>query len=139
MQSGTLPHFCMAEYSVDKIALVHIQDRRVLVALNKGSDAWYLPGGHREPGETDVETLVWKVKEELSVDIIPDTIAYLNTYEAQVHGRPNGEPGPMSGSDDLLVLVNALQVDALTLSQQKTVQSLRAAVPAVGVAQTDLA
>ena len=67
----------MVKTLFDKIAFVHVKERRVLVALNEGSDVWYLPGGHREPGETDTETLVREVKEELSVDIIPDTIAYL--------------------------------------------------------------
>ena len=83
----------MPEDFVDKTALVHIKERKVLVALNKGSDAWYLPGGHREPGETDAETLIREAREELSVDIVPDTIVYVNTYEAQAHGRPEGEIG----------------------------------------------
>ncbi len=76
---------------VDKIALVHIEQRKVLVALNKGNEVWYLPGGHREPGETDHETLIREAKEELSIDIIPDTIQYLGTYEAQAHGYPAGK------------------------------------------------
>jgi 8-oxo-dGTP pyrophosphatase MutT (NUDIX family) len=83
----------MVETLFDKIAFVLIKERKVLVALNSGSDVWYLPGGHREQGETDAETLVREVKEELSVDVVPDTIAYLNTYEAQAHGRPEGERG----------------------------------------------
>ena len=81
----------MAEDFIDKIAFVHVREKRVLVALNKGSDAWYLPGGHREPGETDVETLVREVKEELSADIIPVTIEHFGTYEAQAHGWPEGK------------------------------------------------
>jgi 8-oxo-dGTP diphosphatase len=83
----------MVKTLFDKIAFVHVKDRRVLVALNKGSDLWYMPGGHREPGETDAETLAREVKEELSVDILPDTIAHVNTYVAQAHGRPEGEMG----------------------------------------------
>ena len=81
----------MAKDFVDKIAFVHIKERKVLVALNRGSDAWYLPGGHREPGETDAETLIREVREELSVEIIADTTAYLNTFEAQAHGAPAGK------------------------------------------------
>ena len=83
----------MVKTLFDKIAFVHVKDRKVLVALNKGSDLWYLPGGHREPGETDAETLIREVKEELSVDILPDTIAHVNTYVAQAHGHPEGEMG----------------------------------------------
>ena len=75
----------------DKIALVHIEDRKVLLALNKGSDKWYLPGGQREPGETDEETLIREVKEELNVDIIPETANYHDVLEAQGHGAPEGK------------------------------------------------
>ena len=81
----------MAKDFVDKIAFVHVKDRRVLVALSKGSDTWYLPGGHREPGEADAETLVREVKEELSVEIVPDTIHFFGTYLAQAHGWPEGK------------------------------------------------
>jgi 8-oxo-dGTP pyrophosphatase MutT (NUDIX family) len=81
----------MAEDFVDKIAFLHIKERKVLVALNEGSDVWYLPGGHREPGETDAETLIREVREELAVDIISDTVAYFGTYKAQAHGKPEGK------------------------------------------------
>ena len=81
----------MAEDFVDKIAFLHIKERKVLVALNEGSDVWYLPGGHREPGETDAETLIREAKEELAVDVISDTIEYFDTYEAQAHGEPEGK------------------------------------------------
>ena len=75
---------------VDKIAFVHIQSRKALLALNKGSDKWYLPGGHRERGETDEETLIREVKEELAVDIISETVNHFKTVEAQAHGSPEG-------------------------------------------------
>ena len=76
---------------VDKIAFVHIRNKKVLVALNRGNDTWYLPGGHRESGETDKETLIREVKEELSVDIVPESIEYFDTFEAQAHGAPEGD------------------------------------------------
>ena len=31
------------------------------------------------------------MKEELSVDIVPETIEYFDTFEAQAHGAPEGE------------------------------------------------
>jgi len=84
----------MNQNFVDKVAFVHIRDRKVLVALNEGNDTWFLPGGHREPGETDEQTLIREVKEELSVDIVPDTIDYFDTFEGQAHASPRGRsPG----------------------------------------------
>ncbi|HAL47452.1 MAG: NUDIX domain-containing protein [SAR202 cluster bacterium] len=74
----------------DKVALVFVRDEKVLVALNRGNDTWYLPGGHREARETDEQTLIREIEEELAVDIHPDTIQHFDTFEAQAHGSPTG-------------------------------------------------
>jgi ADP-ribose pyrophosphatase YjhB (NUDIX family) len=74
-----------------KVAFVHVKDRKVLVALNRGNDTWFLPGGQREAGETEEQTLIREVKEELAVDIVPDSIEYFDTFEAQAFGAPEGE------------------------------------------------
>ncbi|WP_040951554.1 NUDIX hydrolase [Gorillibacterium massiliense] len=73
--------------AIDKIAWVHIVDRKVLCARSKGKDTYYMPGGKRDPGETDEETLQREVAEELSVSIIPETISYFGTFEAEAHGK----------------------------------------------------
>ncbi|NUU62165.1 NUDIX hydrolase [Paenibacillus agri] len=75
---------------IDKIALVHIVEGRVLAARSTGKDTYYLPGGKREPGETDEETLVREIEEELSVQIKPETISPLGTFEAGAHGKAEG-------------------------------------------------
>ncbi len=55
-----------------------------------GKDAYYIPGGKREPGETDRETLMREVAEELSVNLIPSSIKYIGTFQAQAHGHAPG-------------------------------------------------
>lgn len=75
---------------IDKLAFIYIQDKKLLVTLSKGKDAWYIPGGKREENETDEQALIREVKEELSVNLIPETIKYLETFEAQAHGKPEG-------------------------------------------------
>ena len=75
---------------IDKIALLYLKDGQVLSTLSKGKDTYYLPGGKREPGETDEETLVRECREELSIDINKDTIKYYGTFSAQAHGKAEG-------------------------------------------------
>ncbi|MFI6097700.1 NUDIX domain-containing protein [Lentzea sp. NPDC051213] len=76
---------------IDKVAWLHIENGRVLVARSHGKDSYYLPGGKREPGETDVETLVREIREELSVDVDQASASLVGVFEAQAHGRAEGE------------------------------------------------
>lgn len=75
---------------IDKIALISIAKGRVLCARSKGKEIYYLPGGKRELGETDNDTLIREIVEELSVRIKPETISYFGTFEAEAHGKTNG-------------------------------------------------
>ena len=51
---------------------------------------YYIPGGKREPGETDLDTLVREITEELAITIRPSTAALLGTFSAQADGHPDG-------------------------------------------------
>ncbi|MCO6005792.1 NUDIX domain-containing protein [Actinoallomurus purpureus] len=75
---------------IDKVAWIRVEDGRVLSTRSRGKDAYYLPGGKREAGESDAQTLAREVEEELTVAIVPETVAHLGTYEAQAHGHPDG-------------------------------------------------
>ena len=75
---------------IDKIALIFIQDKKVLFTLTKGKNLFYSPGGKREPGESDEQTLIREIREELSVDIEPKTIRYYGTFRTKAHERPEG-------------------------------------------------
>lgn len=75
---------------IDKIAWIYIEDKKVLCTRSKGKEKYYSPGGKREQGETDEETLIREVKEEVSVDIKKDTIQYYGTFEAQADGKEEG-------------------------------------------------
>lgn len=75
---------------IDKVAWIRVEDGRILSTRSHGKDVYYLPGGKREPGESDVETLCREITEELAVTVAPETAAHAGTYEAQAHGHADG-------------------------------------------------
>lgn len=75
---------------IDKLAYLYLQDHKILVTLSNGKDTWYIPGGKREGNETDQEALIREVKEELTVDLKPETLVFYGTFEAPAHGKPEG-------------------------------------------------
>lgn len=75
---------------IDKIAWIRVEDGKILSTRSRGKDVYYLPGGKREPGETDVQTLVREIREELDVAIAPGSVTHAGTFQAQAHGRAAG-------------------------------------------------
>ena len=75
---------------IDKIAYIHLIDRKILSTRSKGKDKYYIPGGKRENNETDLQTLIREIKEELTVDIIESTAKLYGVFEAQAHGKTEG-------------------------------------------------
>jgi uncharacterized protein (TIGR00730 family) len=78
------------KWTVDALAWVRIQDRRLLAVRTAGKFAFYLPGGKREAGESDLDALLREVKEELTVSLLPDTLVRVGTYRAPAHDYPPG-------------------------------------------------
>lgn len=75
---------------IDKIAFIYLKDGKILSTLSKGKDTYYIPGGKRENGESDEETLIRECKEELTINIKRNSIKYYGTFEAQAHGKSEG-------------------------------------------------
>jgi len=74
---------------IDKLAWLYIKDGKLLSARSKGKALFYIPGGKREIGESDEQALIREIQEEISVDLIPDTIKYAATFTAQADGKNN--------------------------------------------------
>jgi 8-oxo-dGTP diphosphatase len=75
---------------IDKIALILIDNGKILSTKSIGKNKYYIPGGKREKNETDQQTLIREIKEELSVDILLGSIKYVGTFTAQSDGDKEG-------------------------------------------------
>ncbi|SFN29440.1 NUDIX hydrolase [Dokdonella immobilis] len=75
---------------IDKLAWIHIRERKLLGARSRGNPVCYLPGGKREPGESDAEALVREIREELSIALDPTTLVAAGEFRAQADGKPSG-------------------------------------------------
>jgi 8-oxo-dGTP diphosphatase len=73
---------------IDKIAWIRLEDGAILSSRSRGKDVYYLPGGKREAGESDIDTLVREIREELSVAIVPDTIEPVGPSTPRRTGTP---------------------------------------------------
>ena len=72
---------------IDKLAWLYIQDGKLLSARSKNKTLFYLPGGKREVGESDEQALIREIKEEISVNLIPNSIQYVETFSAPADGK----------------------------------------------------
>ncbi len=75
---------------IDKLALIYIENQKILAAKSRGRDIYYIPGGKREPGESDEEALVREISEELSMTLDPSRLKFYGEFQAQAHGQPEG-------------------------------------------------
>lgn len=75
---------------IDKLALIYIEDLKILAAKSRGRDTYYIPGGKREPGESDEAALVREISEEISMVLDPSLLEFYGEFKAQAHGQPDG-------------------------------------------------
>jgi len=76
--------------TIDKLGWIYIKDKKLLGVRSERKDVFYIPGGKRKGGETDKEALIREVKEELNIELIPESLKLVNTFKAQAHGKEEG-------------------------------------------------
>ena len=75
---------------IDKLAWIHLQNKKILSTRSKGKTKFYIPGGKREQGESDEAALIREIKEELTIDLIPNTINFFGNFQAQADSHAEG-------------------------------------------------
>ncbi|MEV5827469.1 NUDIX domain-containing protein [Spirillospora sp. NPDC052242] len=73
---------------LDVVAWVRIVDGRLLAVRSRGRDLLYLPGGKREPGESDWSALAREVREELGLELERASLRELGVVRAPAHDQP---------------------------------------------------
>ncbi|MCW2527867.1 MAG: mismatch repair protein MutT [Pseudonocardiales bacterium] len=81
---------------IEVVAWVCVRDNAVLSARTRGQSVFYVPGGKKEPGESDIAALVREISEELGVDLDPTSIEKVVDIEAPAHGVNSGRIVAMS-------------------------------------------
>lgn len=76
--------------AIDAVGWVCVRDRRVLMVRSRDNELLFLPGGKREPGESDVRALCREVQEELSVGLRPETFCYFDSVREPADGFDDG-------------------------------------------------
>ena len=63
------------------LAMQSMEDGSYLLARRgpkeSGAGHWEFPGGKIEPGETQIQALVREIKEELSYDVLPESLQFV--------------------------------------------------------------
>ncbi|MBF6353527.1 NUDIX domain-containing protein [Nocardia higoensis] len=75
---------------IDTVAWVHIEHGKILCGRPRGKDVFFIPGGKREGSESDLQTLLREIREELTIALLPETVAPAGCYEANAHGPHDG-------------------------------------------------
>ena len=70
--------------------LVAVKDRRLLLAFSNNKQAFYLPGGKADEGETTLAALVREIQEELNVVLDPVELSFYSHIKAPAFGEPEG-------------------------------------------------
>jgi 8-oxo-dGTP pyrophosphatase MutT (NUDIX family) len=75
---------------IQTAGLVILNNRKLLLAFSKNKQAFYLPGGKVDAGETSVEALVRETGEELGIALEPNRLRYYTHITAAAYGESNG-------------------------------------------------
>jgi len=70
--------------------LVALKDRKLLLAFSNNKQAFYLPGGKADEGETTLSALVREIREELNVEMDPAGLTFYSHIAAPAFGEPEG-------------------------------------------------
>ncbi|MFE3459997.1 NUDIX domain-containing protein [Nocardiopsis aegyptia] len=75
---------------IDALAWVHVHEGRLLCVRSRGRDLLYVPGGKRDPGESDEAAVAREAREEVSVVLRPGTFRRVAVIDEVAHDQAPG-------------------------------------------------
>lgn len=105
MQSTEIPK------PIEVVTLLFISDRRILLVRSRANAGFYLPGGKREPFESDTAALRREIHEELGCRLFDAGTEFFAHYDAQAYGRPAGTMVSMNAYRGTLLGVPQAQAE----------------------------
>ena len=82
------------EEPIDVLAWIVVRDGKLLNVRTRGKAHFYLPGGKREPGESDPAGLTREIAEELGVRIDPASMRLFDLVQDKADGWADGTTRP---------------------------------------------
>lgn len=76
--------------SLHTVGLLHIKERKLLLAFSNNKQCFYLPGGKVDAGETATAALQREITEELNVQLAENNLHYYTHISAPAFGEANG-------------------------------------------------
>ena len=77
-------------HTLTTAGLIVIKDRKLLLAFSNNKQAFYLPGGKADQGESTENALQREVREELNVALDPEKVRFYTHITAPAFGELNG-------------------------------------------------
>jgi 8-oxo-dGTP pyrophosphatase MutT (NUDIX family) len=94
--------------------LLHIKERKLLLAFSRNKSCFYLPGGKIDTNETPAGALCREIEEELQLQLYESDLEYYTHITAPAYGE---EAGVMMEQDCFLVKRNVDPSAAAEISE----------------------
>jgi 8-oxo-dGTP diphosphatase len=69
-------------------ALIRDSDGKALLVRKRGTRAFMQPGGKRDPGESDLAALAREIREELTCEVLTDSVRRLGEFVCPAANEP---------------------------------------------------
>lgn len=73
--------------SLPTVGLVVVKEGKLLLAYSNHKNAWYLPGGKVDDGESALQAIHREIQEELQLDLDDDKLKYYCHQSAHAYGE----------------------------------------------------